>query len=61
MKNKGITKWNKMFHWELGSERGYARDLSDFRVVSGESKAIQDSQGIRIEWASQDLVILGGA
>jgi hypothetical protein len=59
MMNKGITKWNKMFHWELGSERNYARDLRDYREVSGESKAIQDSQGI--EWAFQSLVILGGA
>jgi hypothetical protein len=64
---KEPTKWNKVFHWELGSERDSGvfvaldRDLRDFREVLGESTAIQSSRGKEIEWASQDPMILGGA
>jgi hypothetical protein len=64
---KEPTKWNKVFHWEFRSEResgvfgALDRDLREFREDIGESTAIQSSRGKEIEWAFQDLMILGGA
>jgi hypothetical protein len=52
------TKWNKVFHWELGSERdsevfgALGRDLREFREVLGESTAIYEQSRQGIGWSS---------